>query len=101
MSEEIREEEIWNLDVHISQFILPRLKKFREDADKDFFGYPSELHERFGERMAAAVWKNYIDDMIYAFEVGANENHFDPSIDWARVRRGLEKFGTYFFSLWT
>lgn len=90
------DDETWSLDVTISQFILPRLKRFKEIE----FSHPSDIKNQ--------EWNKALDDMIFAFEFNVNEfnvNKFDKNYDiiqkeMPRVKRGLKLFAKYYFDLW-
>ena len=93
----------WNFDARMAEWILPRLKRFKELNN----GYPGDLT---WER-----WNEILDEMIWAFEYIANdgENRIftdDPLTrekereEWnvaeKRVDDGLKLFGEYFRGLW-
>jgi len=79
--------ECWNLDNTIAQFVLPRLKNFRENLH----GYPSNLTEK--------KWDKILGKMIYSFE---NIVHSDVYVDkdYKKIQKGLDLFGKYFQNLW-
>lgn len=79
--------ELWNLDWHIAQFILPRLRAFASANKPTPHGLTPE------------AWRRKLDDMAYAFEVHAEE----PPVfgaDWDRRKRGLHYFAEHYGSLW-
>ena len=86
-------EELWSLDVTISKFILPRLKRFKKSTN----GYPSDL-----------TWKKWcaiLDKMIFSFDVIAGPKMWDVDcmMDkklWKKVEEGLKLFAERFNSLW-
>lgn len=51
--------DLWNLDITIANFVLPRLKKFKEEND----GYPEREEMDTPEK-----WNEALDKMILAFE---------------------------------
>lgn len=80
--------ELWSLDCIISQFILPRLKAFRQLG----YSYPSNL-ETYEE------WQKILDKMIIAFEISVEQdmnenNQLDYEI-------GMNLFAQYHYSLWS
>lgn len=86
------DDETFSLDTTISEFILPRLKRFRETE----FSYPPDLENN-------EEWRNILDDMIFAFE--CNSNKFDLDYQYfkqnnSRIDRGLQLFAKYYFDLW-
>jgi hypothetical protein len=85
--------ETWSLDVVISKFILPRLKRFKEVNN----GYPGHL--------TPEGWNEIIDKMIFAFEFNitmdewsSNKEGFDAEV--AKYEEGMQLFAKYFRDLW-
>jgi hypothetical protein len=76
----------WNLDETIAEFVLPRLKKFKENP----FGCPSTLTEK--------EWDTILGKMVHAFEKSLSF-HLTKEED-EEVQEGLNLFAEYFFSLW-
>lgn len=60
--------ECWNLDNTIAQFVLPRLKHFKENTN----GYPGT-----DEIPTFEKWNEVLDKMIYAFDHIVNEDKYD------------------------
>lgn len=85
--------DLWNLDVTIAEFVLPRLQRFREYAA----GYPGDLATQ-------EEWHAMLDDMLYGLRAIVEDNYPSASnydqIDWERVQRGLRLFGERFRNLW-
>jgi CRISPR/Cas system CSM-associated protein Csm2 small subunit len=74
--------ECWNLDTTILQFVLPRLKRFRECT----IGYPSEFE-------SLENWTECLDKMIDNIDkIIKSEEDADYE--------GFELFKKYFFNLW-
>ena len=83
--------DIWGLDICIAEFVLPRLKVFRENLS----GHPAGIE--FED------WKEWLDKMIYAMQTIHDEGHFridTKDIDFKKQQEGLELFGKYFLHLW-
>ena len=88
--------ETWSLDSVVSEFILPRLKCFKQVNN----GVPHGFTE--------SQWNEIIDDMIFAFEWNLtcedDENlDLDKKIqkaNWKRYSEGLKLFAKYFRDLW-
>lgn len=82
--------ETWSLYTTIANFILPRLKRFKELT----ISVPCELTEE--------EWKNCLDQMIYAFEYAANldERECYSNEDFEKVQKGFKLFGEFFLDLW-
>ena len=95
--------EVWNLDVTIATFILPRLRRLKEIKH----GAPSTLYE--GEDMsvddpegwkrAEQRWDEEMNKMLAAFELLADSNLFEPAQN-AIVLEGLQSFARHYGSLW-
>jgi hypothetical protein len=88
-------EDIWNLDISIARYILPRLKYLKRIK----LSHPSRLSEK--------QWDREISKMIRAFELIANDTYFDYG-DGKDVKRrskiindGLASFIKHYHSLWT
>ena len=77
-----------SLDHVISNFILPRLKKFKEVTVSTPFN------------MTGKEWDKKLDKMIYAFEWAAKGGWDIPEEEWGKVRKGLKLFAKYYFDLW-
>lgn len=120
----IESTELWNLDLTIARFVLPRLIAFK----KNNIGYPSEFKSK-------EDWDNVLDKMIAAFDLIINGDNildkdeyqdiekviFDNKIKSMKfvlneekrtarldeinrqneiIREGLGLFATYFRDLW-
>lgn len=83
--------ELWNLDSTIAQFILPRLKRFKEMTDK----YPNPDFSSMEE------WNEALDKMIGAFHFMVEEKYgcFDGPM-FEDAEEGLRLFAQYFGNLW-
>lgn len=55
----------WNMQITIADFVLPRLKRFKETVH----GYPANIIESDDYEEGMRQWKEIIDKMIYSFEV--------------------------------
>ena len=81
--------ETWNLDCTIAQFILPRLKRFKEVL----ISHPMNI--------TATEWNNILDKMIFAWEYLASDDEFkDVSDIDKKVEMGLTLFAKYYQNLW-
>jgi hypothetical protein len=81
------ESETWSLYTTISNFIIPRLKKFRDVT----CAYPPEL--------TPEEWDNILDKMIKSFEIASNSD-FMTEEQSDEFREGFNLFNEYFFALW-
>ena len=88
--------ETWCLDTMIAEFILPRLRRFRELGN----GYPFSF--------SAKTWEDALDKMIFAFDWSLNheEDQYDNLTkeareeNWKRYEEGITLFAKYFRDLW-
>ena len=90
--------ETWSLYSCISEFILPRLKRFKEINA----GYPSNLTE--------IKWNKILDKMIFSFEWTLEQDEMSEEymslsdkkkeINWKRYNEGMKLFAEYFRDLW-
>ena len=81
-------DETWNLDVTIAEFVLPRLKLFKEKT----IGVPC----CFG---TMEEWHAELDRMIRAFELMCDDKAFG-SESQKEIDAGLDSFRKYFQALW-
>lgn len=113
--------ELWNLDCTISDWIIPRLKKFK----KLNIGYPSCDKKIYAETkeivdITFEDWKNIIDEIILAFELikvdpmdiaVEKDINFKNKLDskkfedicvdrQKKIKRGLDLFKYYIQDLW-
>lgn len=85
--------ETWNLDISLSEMIVPRLKRFKEVTD-------CYMGENPGE------WAANIDKMIRAFELCrdqfelANGHCIHTKEEQAQIAEGLGLFARYYQALW-
>lgn len=83
--------ETWNLDYQISDFILPRLQRFKEIAQ----AYPSCFD-------SIEQWHEQLDKMILAFKMMTDEDNdfqFDEQAEEI-IQEGLAAFTKYYRGLW-
>ncbi|OPJ56639.1 hypothetical protein [Clostridium oryzae] len=93
----IQDFECWDLDVTIINFVLPRLKKFKEI---NINSYP----EKCG---SIENWHVLIDKMIWSFQFArdvkywnySNEYRSDDS-NWNKYYAGMDLFKEYLVDLW-
>ena len=83
----------WSLDYTIAQFVLPRLKRFKELN----IGAPSDLTEE--------TWDEILDKMIKAMENTIKQWDEDLTEEetekmWEETEEGHKLFGEYFSGLW-
>lgn len=100
--------ELWNLDGTILQFIIPRLKAFKESVH----GYPGN-YDSFEQ------WKHDLDEMIWAMEyyderenwpdfkkdehgnfIKDENGEFIPTEEYSRAKNGWKLFCDNIFGLW-
>ena len=89
--------ETWNLDGVISEFILPRLKRFKE------------VNICFPMDLTPDKWNKILDEMIFAFEWNLVDELSDEyeklskkelTANWERCKEGRQLFAQYFKELW-
>lgn len=96
MSRGFDDTELWNLDVTIAAYVLPRLEAFEQQVPC----HPMDMTED--------EWKEIIGKMIFSMRELVIEQ--TPSPEWndnvamreynEKVQEGLTLFGTYFQDLW-
>lgn len=84
--------ELFNLDITLTAFILPRLKGFRDTV----IGYPSYLG-------SIENWQAELDKMIRAFQIMYDcENSITLSdSDEKAIEIGLKSFAEHYNHLWS
>ena len=83
--------DLWSLDAHLAELILPRLKAFKEQGKS----YPLQAK-------GLKQWNKILDEMIFAFDYYANHPcEFRNEKESIRIDRGLYLFYEYFHHLWT
>jgi len=106
--------ETWNLDVVMTEFILPRLKRFCEIA-KDEGSCPCDFteinaHELEGDELDASharslkQWHKVLDTMVEAFEIHRKdfwEFRPDKEKKMEKMKSGLKLFAKYYCNLWS
>ena len=91
----IRKEELYDLNITLSKYILPRLKAYRK---MDKIGYPFRFN-------SVDEWNKVLDKMILSFEFilkGANYSmSTDEFIEYSeKYEEGMKLFSEYFSCLW-
>jgi hypothetical protein len=77
----IPEKDMWDLDLTIAKFILPRLQKFRH-MDRES-GAPMEFYEIVDDKIVDEAagnvkWAAALDEMIFAFDYSMNSESYNP-----------------------
>jgi hypothetical protein len=87
--------ELWDLDIMIADFVLPRLKKYKT------------IRNTYVEELGEKGWNEALDKMIFSFEHIVRDDWEMSGISTAeiiktheQIQEGLELFGKYFRSLW-
>jgi hypothetical protein len=94
----ISPDETWSLYNVVSEFVLPRLKLFKEQKAC----YP--------HGMSSEEWDVILDKMIFAFEFVKMEDELLPEYEklddagrkdyWKRYEEGIKLFSEWFMALW-
>jgi hypothetical protein len=77
----VSDEECWNLSNNIAQYILPRLKHFR---NMERMGIPGNMfvkHHNINteeENLASKNWNAILDELIWTFEYIIDDERFNP-----------------------
>lgn len=110
----IDDKELWNLDMTFSEFILPRLKEFKNMKRA---GYPEiEGIDPNNEQKTVEAWEGILDDIIKGFEahiryatnsfLEGTENENAEVIKRKEdehkmaIEKGFELFGRHYMNLW-
>ena len=93
-------DECWNLDDTLAEFLLPRLRYFRNNTR----GYPSQI-KTFKQ------WTDILDKIIWSFEQklkhgglpmdkALQEMGMDRDIYYKKYRQGISLFGKWWQAFW-
>ena len=82
----VDESEVWNLDITIAKFILPRIKLLR----KTTHGYPSTL--------TPEKWDKVLKQMQTSFKLTATDSVNASTLK--KHQRGLKLFAKHYNQLW-
>ena len=105
----IKDEELWSLDMTITDFILPRIQAFRK---MNRHGYPvfeplgtedkvSEEEWKAIEERSIAEWENILFDIETAFKTLKDTMHHDRSAKQNEaIKHGLGLFAKHYEHLW-
>ena len=91
--------ETWSLYSVLSEFVLPRLKRFKKITN----GFPS-VPTSMGD-MTMDKWYEILDKIIFAFDWALTsddmfENKKEYMNGWKKYKEGMELFAEYFRDLW-
>lgn len=96
----------WNLDEKIIEFVLPRLKRFRDEVEQEVnIGLPHKYgSKRFDKCLTTEEWLSILDKMIAAFEIASYDKwNFDEGKVEENIKKykeGMKLFAQYMMSLW-
>ena len=78
-----------NLDLVFTNFVLPKLIKFK----KEWVNIPINLTDQ--------IWNEYLEFMIEAFTIiRSNNGEITNPEDYEKIERGLKLFAKYYLDLW-
>jgi len=94
----IDDKELWNLDVTLTEFILPRLKAFKEMKR---LGFPELSKDGVvaDEQTGFIAWEQNLDDIIAAFEIHRQGEWVGEKKQEA-MQHGFKLFGEHYTKLW-
>ena len=81
--------ELWNLDITIIKFILPRLKAFKDYTKSIPYSLKSEIE-----------WKDILNRIILGFELYLESDIADLNDSESKIDEAFKLFFKYFKSLW-
>ena len=110
MNKDIKQNEIYDLKYHIADYILPRLKAYKEKFDKGESPSSQSFEEeekRLGRKLtfeeSDLLWSKILAEMIFPFEYLSFPDKFDE-LDRDAIhqknKKGLDLFAKYFEDLW-
>ena len=90
----IDKKDLYNLDKTLAEYILPRVKRFRE-INKE--SYPADLKDM-------KAWNKILDQIIFSFQYSLKESiEADEKIrekNQRKYKKGMKLFAEYFEDLW-
>ena len=102
------ERELWSLDITFAEYIVPRLKAFKEihlshvicpgSLEGSYKGNLGETTKEEEENLQEH-WENILSIMIEGFEIIKNEEYYFVE-DIPKVNNALCLFHKYYFALW-
>jgi hypothetical protein len=96
--------DLWNLDHHLAEIILPRLKSFKKSKRHGVPGDLCPLDQTDAEfEKVIKEWEEIIDTMIKAFELIINDEWHTSKemLEQERlIKIGLDNFAKYYRGLW-
>ena len=100
-TDEIDDKELWNLDVTLTEFILPRLKAFKKMERNTFPPSRAEWGHPKNEEALRAEWEKVLDKIIAAFEIHRQSTTTEG---WEKrreaMRKGFQLFAEHYTQLW-
>ena len=108
--EGIKEQELWSLDMTLTDYILPRIIAFRKmkrhgypvsDADVASYNDTNDEETKALEAHAAAEWENILFDIEAAFRtLKDTEDNARTRAQHETIKRGLALFAEHYEHLW-
>lgn len=96
-------EEVWNLDIEICRFLLPRLA-FLRDNHSGVPGSLCKLDESFNvinEEESREKWNKILNTMVDGFYLYISKEEFDLTEEEKKtINKALKYLKKYFKSLW-
>ena len=117
----IKFDDVFDLDISIAKFILPRLKIFRKNIGsypvyimkeslshltfwKDFRDAKklSKSKRKLCDDLCLKTWKEKVDSMIEAFDLILQDISFldNHELKQSKIKKGLNNFAKYYTNLW-
>lgn len=93
--------EMWGLNVVIAEFILPRLKRFREIkiSQNNIINPKTQIEKSLVKISNKKI--NILDKMIRSFELVIKDNKKDLNIEeQMEFEKGFKLFNKHFMELW-
>lgn len=97
-SKNIKEEELWSLDLTIAHFIGPRLRAFIDRHSDDGTIFEGENGE---------TWKEVLEEIYFAICYNSHLSYFteetkeEREVNSLRAEKGMDYFKKYWSALWT
>jgi len=89
--------ELWNLDVTIARFIVPRLKLFVE-SEAGVPGY-IDPHNKLKDK-GRSKWKKILKEMLEGFEIIADDESLYDPIRSKKAEKAVKLLAKHYFALW-
>jgi len=93
--------DVWDLDSHITNILVPALKELKRLKKTGFGGCPTGLYDPKNKRNHCKKWHDELDTMIEGFKAHQKMMQWDRiEINQVIFNKGMKSFSKYYPHLW-